>query len=341
MTKQTPTKQKPFTLLKGDAYIQLQTLETESVHAIITDPPYGLADRLDIEELVDAWLNGETFINDANGYAGTEWDNSPPGPELWRQAYRTLAPGGYLLAFAGSRTIGLTQLAIQLAGFDVRDLIYWVYSPGRPAGRDQGRRAADLGDEELAERMSGYRPTLRPGHEPIVVARKPFDEFCDTVLDNYLDHGVGLLNHDAITSKPGTIATNVWVVHDLYCTEASCTCNVLVNPVAKHGTHLYPSVQLGAGALNVAKPLRIERPVGPDGTTHETVKPLALMTTLIEAVTQPGQTVLDPFVGSGTTAEAALLMNRIAIGCELEEGYWPLIERRIRRALAATKGGAQ
>lgn len=341
MTKKPPKQQKPFTLLKGDAYIQLQTLEAECVHAIVTDPPYGLAKSLDIEELLESWLIGETFINDANGYAGAEWDNSPPGPELWREAYRTLTPGGYLLAFASSRTVGLTQLAIQLAGFDVRDLIYWVYSPGRPAGRDQGRRAAELGDDELAQQMSGYRPTLRPGHEPIVVARKPLDEFCDTVLDNHLDHGVGLLNHHAITSKPGTIATNVWVVHDLYCTEVSCTCNVSVNPVAKHGTHLYPSTQLGAGALNVAKPRRIERPVGPDGTTHETVKPLALMTTLIEAVTQPGQTILDPFLGSGSTAEAALLTNRIAIGCELEEDYWPLIERRICRARDATKRRAQ
>jgi hypothetical protein len=71
--------------------------------------------------------------------------------------------------------------------------------------------------------------------------------------------------------------------------------------------------------------------VGPDGTTHETVKPLALMRRLIEAVTQPGQVVLDPFLGSGTTAEAALSCGRRAIGCELEPRYFPLIEDRIER----------
>ena len=341
MTQQPPQQQKPFTLLKGDAYTQLQTLEEESVHAIVTDPPYGLANHLDIEQLLEAWLDGETFINDTNGYAGADWDHSPPGPELWREAYRTLLPGGYLLAFAASRTVGLTQLAIQLAGFEIRDLIYWVYSPGRPTGRDQGRRAAEIGDVDLAEEMAGLRPTLRPGHEPIVVARKPLDEFSETVLDNYLEHGVGLLNHRAITGKPTAIASNVWVVHDLHCTESVCSCAVSTNPVSKHGTHLYPSDQLGEGALNVAKPRIAERPVGPDGTTHETVKPLKLISTLIEAVTLPGQTVLDPFLGSGTTAEAALLLNRVAIGCELEEDYWPLIDQRVLRAHDTKTHGAQ
>jgi site-specific DNA-methyltransferase (adenine-specific) len=341
MTLQHRKKQRPFTLLKGDAYEQLQTLEDESVHAVITDPPYGLSDRLDIEQMLDDWLSGETFVNDANGYAGTEWDHSPPGPELWRQVHRTLVPGGYLLAFTASRTVGLTQLAIQLAGFEIRDLIYWVYSPGRPTGRDQGRRAAEFGDDELAEEMAGFRPTLRPGHEPIVVARKPLDEFSETILDHQLDHGVGLLNHRAITGQSDAIASNVWLVHDLHCTKSKCTCSVTLNPVSQHGTHLYPSDQLGGGALNVAKPRKSERPMSPDGTTHETVKPLTLISTLIKAVTQPGQTVLDPFLGSGTTAEAALLLNRVAIGCELEEDYWPLIDQRVLRALHVITHEAQ
>jgi DNA modification methylase len=85
-------------------------------------------------------------------------------------------------------------------------------------------------------------------------------------------------------------------------------------------------------SLNIPKPGKAERPVAEDGTKHLTVKPLALMQKLIEAVSGPGQLVLDPFLGSGTTAEAALLTGRRAVGCELNEEFFPLIEQRFERA---------
>jgi site-specific DNA-methyltransferase (adenine-specific) len=330
MTQRTPNQQLPYTLLQGDALEQLQTLASESVHAVITDPPYGLAPKLDVEAMLYAWLKGETFVNDYDGYDGEVWDNSVPGPELWRQTFRLLVPGGYVLAFAAARTVGSTTMALQLAGFEVRDLLHWVYAPGR-CSRDQSLAAAQLGDTDLMPRVTAMRPTLQPGHEPIIVARKPFDEPGTTVLDNFYDYGVGVINHGAITGAASAIASNVWLVHELNCTAQRCECQVNNSGAASHGTHIFPSRYLPDRSLNVSKPGKSERPVADDGTTHKTVKPLALMRTLVEAVTLPGQVVLDPFLGSGTTMEATLLSGRQSVGCEMNPEFIPLIHQRIRR----------
>jgi DNA modification methylase len=95
----------------------------------------------------------------------------------------------------------------------------------------------------------------------------------------------------------------------------------------------------GGGASRffyTAKAPKRERPIADDGTAHPTVKPLALMRYLIRLVTPPGGVVLDPFAGSGTTVEAAILEGFDVVGIELTADYLPLIEQRIDRA---TKGG--
>jgi len=74
-----------------------------------------------------------------------------------------------------------------------------------------------------------------------------------------------------------------------------------------------------------------ERPRHDDGTAHPTVKPLTLMRWLVRLVTPPGGTVLDPFTGSGTTLEAAILEGFHAIGIEANEDYLPLILQRLAR----------
>ena len=86
-------------------------------------------------------------------------------------------------------------------------------------------------------------------------------------------------------------------------------------------------------SLKVAKPGKSERPVAADGSTHPTVKPRALMQKLVEAFTAPDQVVLDPFLGSGTTMEAALLAGRRSVGCEMNAEFIPLIEQRLERCV--------
>jgi hypothetical protein len=216
-----------FTLLPGDAIERLTTVPDESVHAVITDPPYGLSSSLDLEEMLRSWLDGKVFVNDVNGYDGAAWDNSVPGPDLWRQAYRTLVPGGFVLAFAAARTVHLTAISLELAGFEVRDLIHWVYAPGRQATSDLGKAARRNGEDELVERFTGLRATLRPGHEPIVVARKPFDDRDVTLVDSHRTSGpfttstafvepvcvTSMSTSRPVTPPPSTQATDLVMAH--------------------------------------------------------------------------------------------------------------------------------
>lgn len=87
----------------------------------------------------------------------------------------------------------------------------------------------------------------------------------------------------------------------------------------------------------VAKAPKSERPVV-DGVAHSTVKPVTLMRWLVRMVTPPGGTVLDPFAGSGTTLEAAMLEGFNVIGIEREADYLPLIRHRIERATTTLEG---
>jgi len=186
----------------------LPTLPDNSVDAIVTDPPYEL------------------------GFMGKSWDSSgiAYSVELWQECLRVLKPGGHLLAFGGSRTWHRIAVAIEDAGFDVRDSIAWLYGSGFPksldiskaidkaAGverevvganpnhRDTSHRTNDnpmgqaIGAEFItapatddAKKWAGWGTALKPAFEPIVVARKPL---VGTVAANVLLWGVGGLNID-------------------------------------------------------------------------------------------------------------------------------------------------
>jgi site-specific DNA-methyltransferase (adenine-specific) len=185
----------------------LPTLPDNSVDSIVTDPPYEL------------------------GFMGKKWDSSgiAYSVELWQQCYRVLKPGGHLLAFGGSRTWHRLAVAVEDAGFEMRDSIAWLYGSGFPKSMDvakaidkqsgyqgevigtetvdvgmQGgnmhagretqlatREIKELSDE--AKQWAGWGTALKPAFEPVVVARKPL---IGTVAANVLEWGVGGLNID-------------------------------------------------------------------------------------------------------------------------------------------------
>lgn len=107
-----------------------------SIDAIVTDPPYGLGSPPPIVDVLTAWLAGEVYHPGGRGFMGKEWDAFVPGPEIWRECLRVLKPGGHLIAFFGTRTYHLGTLAIQLAGFEVREMLAWHYASGMPHGLD-------------------------------------------------------------------------------------------------------------------------------------------------------------------------------------------------------------
>lgn len=109
----------------GNSTDVLKTLESESIDSVVCDPPYGLSEHSPegILEALTCWMEGRPYTHDKKGFMGTTWDSFVPGPEIWRECFRVLKPGGHLLAFAGTRTMDLMGLAIRIAGFESRDAI--------------------------------------------------------------------------------------------------------------------------------------------------------------------------------------------------------------------------
>jgi len=215
-TSQHGSNQKPtemtdrYTLHHGNNLDILPTIPDNSIDSIVTDPPYEL------------------------GFMGKKWDASgiAYSVDLWTECLRVLKPGGHLLAFGGTRTYHRMTVAIEDAGFEIRDSIHWLYGSGFPksldvskaidkaagaerevVGRDgrsaneswlgtakRGETGFGIGEWDItapatdaAKRWEGWGTALKPAHEPIVLARKPLD---GTVANNVLQHGTGALNID-------------------------------------------------------------------------------------------------------------------------------------------------
>lgn len=149
-----------------------------SIDCIVTDPPYEL------------------------NFMGKSWDNQGVSfqKETWKVCYDVLKPGGYLLAFGGSRTYHRIACAIEDAGFEIRDTIMWIYGSGFPKSMNLGLAIDKKNGVESKVMVSeegklwkGWGTCLKPAFEPVIVARKPFD---GSLVDNVLKYGVGGLNID-------------------------------------------------------------------------------------------------------------------------------------------------
>jgi len=185
-----------FNLLQGDCLDRLKELPDNSVDSIVTDPPYGLtANKKGGTGVASVNLEspyGRARIgtgNGAGGFMGHKWDSDVPSMEVWAECLRVLKPGGHLLAFAGTRTQHRMAVRIEDAGFEIRDMIAWVYGSGFPKSRNI---ANDMDGEDGAA-WQGWGTALKPALEPITVARKPL---VGTVAANVLEHGTGALNID-------------------------------------------------------------------------------------------------------------------------------------------------
>ena len=195
-------------LIQGDSLEELKKLDDDSIDSIVTDPPYGLS------------------------FMGKKWDYDVPKVEIWVECMRVLKPGGFLLSFAGTRTQHRMAVNIEDAGFEIRDMIAWVYGSGFPKSHNIGKAVDKLeGNEreylgfdksklrnpgnytggkysEMRESdyntkatitkgnspYEGWGTALKPSLEPITVARKPFK---GTVASNVLKYGCGGINIDA------------------------------------------------------------------------------------------------------------------------------------------------
>ena len=188
----------------GDNLQVLKTLPDNSVDSVVTDPPYGLK------------------------FMGKQWDYDVPSVELWKECYRVIKPGGYLLSFGRSRTYHRMATKVEDAGFEIRDQIMWVYGSGFPKSHDVGKyidkmkgnvrqviavkknpkkgmrfkyendNSGWIANNEIIitkgeSEYEGWGTNLKPAHEPIVMARKPFK---GSLSNNVLMWNTGGLNID-------------------------------------------------------------------------------------------------------------------------------------------------
>jgi len=173
------------TVYNGDCLEVMDTIDKCSVDSVVTDPPYHLTSivkRFGKEDSAPAQFGTDgAYARASKGFMGKEWDGGDIAfqANTWRKCYELLKPGGHLIAFSGSRTYHRMAVAIEDAGFEIRDQCIWLYGSGFP-------KSHNVGD--------GWGTALKPAHEPMVLARKPLSE--KSVADNVMKHGTGAINID-------------------------------------------------------------------------------------------------------------------------------------------------
>ncbi len=308
----------------GDALTVLKSFKTNSIDAIVTDPPYGIS------------------------YIGMKWDAGLPDTTLWKEALRTLKPGGHLLAFSSSRTYHRLANNIEQAGFDIRDQMMWIYGTGFPRSYNIEQALCKKYGSEVAKAWHGWGTTLKPAHEPIAIARKPCE---GSVTDNVRAFGTGGLNIDKSRVREEALSTQKHSAKVIplkeYNPKGRFPANVVHSDIdepwvpyfycAKPSTK-EPDKGLGKFDLVEAherancKKGEITKFRGAHSAArnfHPTVKPVALMEHLIAMVTPSGGIVLDPFTGSGSTLIAAQNLGHPYIGIEQDPAYVEIAQARL------------
>ena len=174
------------TVYNGDCLEVMDKIDKCSVDSVVTDPPYHLTSivkRFGKEGSAPAQFGTDgAFARASKGFMGKEWDGGDIAfqVETWRKCYELLKPGGHLIAFSGSRTYHRMAVAIEDAGFEIRDQCIWLYGSGFPKSHNVG---------------NGWGTALKPAHEPMVLARKPLSE--KSVAQNVDKFGTGAINIDA------------------------------------------------------------------------------------------------------------------------------------------------
>ena len=286
-------------IVNADCIEHLKTIEDNHFDSVVTDPPYHLtsiAKRFTNSTEAKYGKDG-SFQRLSKGFVGHEWDGGDIAftTDLWKEVYRTIKPGAVLLAFAATRNYHRMAVAVEDAGFEIFDMINWIYGSGFPKRKN----------------------LLKPAHEPIVMARKGVNkplnlDECrvgdfeqDTSKNRRNTQEEQIFKGGWKGDKGGEVVKGRWpanVIHDgleedwskyFYCSKAS----------------------------------KKEK----DDTNHPTVKPIDLMRYLVKLVTPKDGLVLDPFAGTGTTGEACILEGRNYYLIEKTKEYIPDIEKRINK----------
>lgn len=296
-------------IINNDCLKELKELEDNSVDCVITDPPYFI-DKLD-----NNW-DSKNVSNDSNSHIkhlpkGMKFSKNQVKElydfylELSNILMNKLKPGGYFLSFSSPRLYHAIAMACELGGFEIRDMINWTYTQSMPKGMSvnhiiEKMKISREEKDRIKKEYEGFKtPMIKSCFEPICVAMKPIGKL--TFIKNELKFKTGLLDFN---QKVGI--GNDRVPANIITTEE-------FNELYDKNFMISKPSKKEKGKLN----------------THITVKPLKLIEHLIRLFSKEDALVVDPFLGSGTTALACKNTKRKCIGIELNEEYYKIAIERL------------
>ncbi|MEY3219601.1 MAG: hypothetical protein RIT27_958 [Pseudomonadota bacterium] len=305
----------------------LEELEENSIDGLATDPPYGIS------------------------FQGYEWDKHLPNPQIWKNCYKTLRYGAFGAVFSSIRLMHRLMVNLEDAGFIIKDVLMWAYLNGMPKSRNvaldidkelgieseiighynyvQGYKKGGAENyyttqnkpklqtvSKIGKKYQGAGLGLKPAYEPIILIQKPLEKGL-TVAQNIIKYGTGALNLEEtrISYQKGEEK----VGHNPH-------------PKGRVAANIVRTTALNDGYDKFFLVPKV-RQKKEDFNHHPTLKPLEIMQHLIKLISFEEQTILDPFMGSGSTGVAALILNRQFVGYELEQHYFNIAQQRIKEIL--------
>ncbi len=317
-------KLKEYKIFNNSCY-SLTELKDNSIEAVITDPPYGIS------------------------YQNNYWDKDLPNKQIWQDCFRVLKPGAFSAVFSSVRLMHRLMVDLENSGFIIKDVMFWVYLNGMPKSRDvaldidkelnieskkvgtykyvQGYKKEGADSYKNVQTKNKFEPSsdlgnfykgsglgIKPAYEPIILIQKPVEQNL-TVAKNIIKYGTGALNIEQTRIPYEEGETKVG--HNPH-PDGRVTSNILRTDNFKDGYDKFfkvPKVRQQADDFN----------------NHPTLKPVELMHHLVKLLTWENQTVLDPFMGSGSTGISSLILNRKFIGYELDKNYFQIADKRINK----------
>lgn len=297
-------------IINNDCIIELEKLEDNSIDCVLTDPPYFI-DKLD-----DKWSSKKIGDDIKNSHIkhlpkGMKFSKNQVKKlydyylKLSQLLIKKIKPGGYFLSFSSPRLYHAIAMACDIAGFEIRDMINWTYTHSMPKGMSVSHviKRLNISDEDKEKLIKEYEnfktPQIKSCFEPICVCMKPIGKI--SFIKNELKFKTGLIDFSQkVGNGMDRVPANV-ITSDEY-------------------NELYDKNFL------IPKPNKKEKK---KYNTHISVKPIHLMEHLIKIFSKEGSLVVDPFVGSGTTAVACKKTNRKCIGYEINTDYYNICLKRI------------
>jgi site-specific DNA-methyltransferase (adenine-specific) len=314
---------KQYQIFNEDS-INLKKLDADSIDALVTDPPYGIS------------------------YQNNEWDKALPDIKIWKECFRTLKPGSFGLVFSSVRLMHRLMVNLEDCGFEIKDVLFWSYLNGMPKSRnigididkELGVESQQIGEykyvqgykkdgansylqneskkilsakSELGQKYNGSGLNLKPAYEPIIMIQKPIGNKL-SIAQNVINYGTGVLNFEQ-TRIPYD-STDSKVGHNPH-------------PVGRTPSNIIRIQEHGDGYDKFFQVAKV-RQSKDTFNFHPTLKPVELMSHLVKLVCFEGQSILDPFMGSGSTGVACQIENRKFIGFELEKKYFEITQRRLQ-----------